>query len=134
MIRYRCRDITRLLPGTARSMRRMEKITGRSDDMIILRGVNVYPTQIEEQVLASEGLAPYFQIKLTKDGRMDAMTILVETLDASYDEVMRQSLGRELALKIKTMIGVSAEIIVGAPETVPRSQGKAVRVVDKRGA
>ena len=133
MIRYRCRDITRLLPGTARSMRRMEKITGRSDDMIILRGVNVYPTQIEEQVLASEGLAPYFQIKLTKNGRMDAMTILVETLDASYDEAMRQSLGAELALKIKTMIGVFAEIIVGAPETVPRSQGKAVRVVDKRG-
>ena len=78
MIRYRTRDLTRLLPGTARTMRRMEKITGRSDDMIILRGVNVFPTQIEEQVLRVSGLSPHFEIELTRDGRLDEMTVRVE--------------------------------------------------------
>ena len=128
MIRYRTRDLTRLMPGTARSMRRMEKITGRSDDMIILRGVNVFPTQIEEQMLAIEGLAPYFQIDLIKDGAMDAMRIRVETLP----NVPAGELGPRLAKQIKDLVGVSAQVVVGDPGSVPRSEGKAVRVVDTR--
>lgn len=132
MIRYRTRDLTRLLPGTARSMRRMEKVTGRSDDMIILRGVNVFPTQVEEQVMAIETLAPYFQIELVKSGRMDAMRIHVEALPDVSDEEVRKTSANRLSDKIKEIIGVSSEIIVGDPGTVARSQGKAVRVVDNR--
>jgi len=133
MIRYRTRDLTRLLPGTARSMRRMEKITGRSDDMIILRGVNVFPTQIEEQVMATGGLAPYFQIELYTSGRMDAMRVLVEaSLDAT-DELSRTAAARMLTKRVKDMVGVSTEVVVGDPGSVARSQGKAVRVVDNRG-
>lgn len=130
MIRYRTRDLTRLLPGTARTMRRMEKITGRSDDMIILRGVNVFPTQIEEQVLATKGLAPYFQIELSKDGPMDKMSVWVEAPEASAD---RDAIAGELRKKIKTMVGVSTDVVVGGVGTVARSQGKAVRIVDNRG-
>jgi phenylacetate-CoA ligase len=84
IIRYRTRDLTRLLPGTARSMRRMEKVTGRSDDMIILRGVNVFPTQIEEQLMATDGLGPHFQLELTREGRMDAMTVHVEAAEGPW--------------------------------------------------
>lgn len=129
MIRYRTRDLTRLLPGTARSMRRMEKITGRSDDMIILRGVNVFPTQVEELVLATPDLAPYFQIELTRDGRMDAMTVHVE---AAASEDSRQALSGVLAKKIRDTIGVGATVSVGTPGSVERSQGKARRVIDNR--
>lgn len=129
IIRYRTRDLTRLLPRTARSMRRMEKITGRSDDMMILRGVNVFPTQIEEQLLATKGLAPHYQIELLKDGRMDAMAVTVELADRSGDRV---ELARELAERIKDVVGVSAKINVGDPGTAPRSEGKAQRVIDKR--
>ena len=111
-------------------MRRIEKITGRSDDMMILRGVNVFPTQIEEQVLATGGLAPYFQIELSKDGPMDKMSVWVEAPDAAAD---REALAGALQKKIKTMIGVSTDVVVGGPGTVARSQGKAVRVVDNRG-
>ncbi len=132
MIRYRTRDLTRLLPGTARSMRRMEKITGRSDDMIILRGVNVFPTQIEELLLSTDGLAPYFQIELHKKGRMDAMRVMVEALPAQADEAAKERAMRVLAKKIKDTAGISVEVAVGAPATVPRSQGKAVRVIDNR--
>ena len=132
MIRYRTRDLTRLLPGTARSMRRMEKITGRSDDMIILRGVNVFPTQIEELLLSTDGLAPYFQIELHKRGRMDAMRVMVEALPAQADEAAKERAMRVLAKKIKDTAGISVEVAVGAPGTVPRSQGKAVRVIDNR--
>ncbi len=128
MIRYRTRDLTRLLPGTARSMRRMEKITGRSDDMMILRGVNVFPSQIEEQVLGTPGLAPYFQIELYKEGPMDKMRVLVEALPSGAPEDASVS----LAKRVKDLIGVTAEISLGAPGSVARSQGKAVRVVDKR--
>lgn len=124
MIRYRTRDLTRLLPGTARSMRRIEKITGRSDDMIILRGVNVFPTQIEEQVLATSGLAPHFQIELYTQGRMDRMRVHVEGTD--------ESAGRALAKRIKDVVGISAEIALAEPGGVARSEGKAVRVVDHR--
>ena len=132
MIRYRTRDLTRLLPGTARSMRRMEKITGRSDDMMILRGVNVFPTQIEEQVMATGGLAPYFQIELYKSGRMDAMRVLVEVNPGAADELSKTAAARMLTKHIKDMVGVSTEVIVGDPGSVARSQGKAVRVVDNR--
>lgn len=132
IIRYRTRDLTRLLPGTARSMRRMEKITGRSDDMIILRGVNVFPTQIEEQVLTVHGLAPYYQIELSKDGNMDAMRVLVESLPEHGDGESQAVQAATLKHRIKEIVGVSTEVIVAAPGTVERSQGKARRVVDNR--
>ncbi|MEM9342311.1 MAG: phenylacetate--CoA ligase PaaK [Pseudomonadota bacterium] len=132
MIRYRTRDLTRLLPGTARSMRRMEKITGRSDDMIILRGVNVFPTQIEEQVLAIPELAPHFQIELTSKDRMDAMTVMVEaTPEAAGNEAIAAST-ETLSRKIKDVVGVSTNVVVGVPGSVERSQGKARRVIDNR--
>ncbi|MDN5788461.1 phenylacetate--CoA ligase PaaK [Pseudorhodobacter sp.] len=132
MIRYRTRDLTRLLPGTARSMRRMEKITGRSDDMIILRGVNIFPTQIEEQVLATPGLAPYFQIELFRAGPMDAMRVMVEADIHNADAESRAQAVAVLAKRIKGMVGVSCEIEVKFPGGVARSQGKAVRVIDNR--
>lgn len=132
MVRYRTRDLTRLLPGTARSMRRMEKITGRSDDMIILRGVNVFPSQVEEQLLATGGLAPYYQIELYKSGRMDAMRVHVEATPDAADELSRTAAARMLTKRIKDMIGVSSEVIVGDPGSVERSQGKAKRVIDNR--
>lgn len=132
MIRYRTRDLTRLMPGTARSMRRMEKITGRSDDMIILRGVNVFPTQIEEQVMATGGLAPYFQIELYTSGRMDAMRVLVEASPDAANELSKTAAARMLTKHVKDMVGVSTEIVVGEPGSVARSQGKAVRVIDNR--
>ncbi|UWR44275.1 phenylacetate--CoA ligase PaaK [Phaeobacter inhibens] len=132
MVRYRTRDLTRLLPGTARSMRRMEKITGRSDDMIILRGVNVFPSQVEEQLLATGGLAPYYQIELYKSGRMDAMRVFVEVNPDATDELSKTAAARMLTKRIKDMVGVSTEIIVGEPGSVERSQGKAKRVVDNR--
>ena len=132
IIRYRTRDLTRLLPGTARSMRRIEKITGRNDDMIILRGVNVFPTQIEEQVLATTGLAPHFQIELHREGRMDAMQVNAEALPGHADEAARAALGRTLGKRIKDVIGISVGVTVTPPGGVPRSEGKAVRLVDKR--
>ncbi|MTI02498.1 phenylacetate--CoA ligase PaaK [Roseibium sp. RKSG952] len=132
MIRYRTRDLTRLLPGTARSMRRMEKITGRSDDMIILRGVNVFPSQIEEQVMATGGVAPHYQIELFKSGRMDAMRVFVEALPDATDELSKTAAARMLTKRIKDVVGVSTEIVVGEPGDVERSQGKAKRVVDNR--
>lgn len=132
MIRYRTRDLTRLLPGTARSMRRIEKITGRSDDMIILRGVNVFPTQVEEQVMATDGIAPHFQIELFKSGRMDGMRVCVEALPTAADEASRAVSARMLTKRIKDLIGVSSDVQVKDPGGVERSQGKAKRVVDKR--
>lgn len=132
IIRYRTRDLTRLLPGTARSMRRMEKITGRSDDMIILRGVNVFPTQIEEQILKCAGLAPHFQIELTREGRMDAMCVHTEATAAAASEEARKASARELAHHIKSVIGISTRVNVHEPGGAPRSEGKAKRVVDNR--
>ena len=132
MIRYRTRDLTRLLPGTARSMRRIEKITGRSDDMIILRGVNVFPTQVEEQVVATPGLAPHFQIELCRDGYMDAMRVLAEATPDRADAGSRAGAGQDLAKRIKDLIGVSCGVEVREPGGVARSQGKAIRVVDHR--
>ncbi|WP_171212330.1 phenylacetate--CoA ligase PaaK [Ruegeria sp. HKCCA5426] len=132
MVRYRTRDLTRLMPGTARSMRRMEKITGRSDDMIILRGVNVFPTQIEELVLATPELAPYFQIELTRSGRMDAMTVHVEAAPDAAADAARDTMAGALSKKIKDTIGIGTTVSVGVPGTVERSQGKARRVIDNR--
>ncbi len=132
IIRYRTRDLTRLLPGTARSFRRMEKVTGRTDDMMIIRGVNVFPTQIEEQLLKVEGLAPHFQIVLTRDGRMDVMTIRTEALPEAADEAARGAMADRLEKLVKDNVGISTEVIVGEPGAVPRSQGKAVRIVDER--
>jgi phenylacetate-CoA ligase len=132
IIRYRTRDLTRLLPGTARSMRRIEKITGRSDDMIILRGVNVFPTQVEEQILKCSGLAPHFQIELNRDGRMDNMTVHVESTETAASADARAASAKELAHHIKSVIGVSTRIDVTEPGGVERSQGKAKRVVDNR--
>jgi phenylacetate-CoA ligase len=131
IIRYRTRDLTRILPGTARSMRRMEKITGRSDDMIILRGVNVFPTQIEEQLMTVSSLAPHFQIILDRKGRMDRLTVLVEAA-AGVDVDGREAGAAELSHKIKASVGITAMVIAGDPDSVTRSQGKAVRVVDNR--
>ena len=133
MVRYRTRDLTRLLPGTARSMRRIEKITGRSDDMIILRGVNVFPTQIEEQILKCRGLTPHFQIELSKGAnRMDNMTVLVECATDHADESARAASAKELAHHIKSVVGVSTRIEVRDPASIARSEGKAKRVIDNR--
>jgi phenylacetate-CoA ligase len=132
VIRYRTRDLTRLLPGTARSMRRMEKITGRSDDMMIVRGVNVFPTQIEEQILKVKGLAPHYQIVLTRADRLDQMEVLVETAPSATGSDARLASAADLAHHIKGSIGVTATITVTDPGGVERSQGKARRVIDKR--
>jgi phenylacetate-CoA ligase len=132
IIRYRTRDLTRLLPGTARSMRRMEKVTGRSDDMIILRGVNVFPTQIEEALMATEGLAPHFQIVLTRPDRMDQMQVRCECADASVGAEARAAAAKDLGARIKQTIGISVAVEVSDVGGVARSEGKAVRIVDQR--
>ncbi|MEO1198230.1 MAG: phenylacetate--CoA ligase PaaK [Pseudomonadota bacterium] len=132
IIRYRTRDLTRLLPGTARSMRRMEKVTGRSDDMMIVRGVNVFPTQIEEQILKCPGLSPHYQVVLTREGRMDTMTVRVECASDSQQDDARQVSARDLAHHIKAVIGVSTTIEVMDVNGIERSMGKARRVIDQR--
>ena len=132
IIRYRTRDLTRLLEGTARSMRRMEKVTGRSDDMIILRGVNVFPTQIEEALMGTPGLAPHFQIELSKPNRMDQMRIVTEVADSALGHEARETAGRALASAIKQSVGISVKIDVLDAGGVARSEGKAVRILDNR--
>mgnify|MGYP000523642223 CR=1 FL=1 len=132
IIRYRTRDLTRLLAGTARSMRRMEKVTGRSDDMIILRGVNVFPTQIEEALMATPGLAPHFQIELSRPDRMDQMRVLCEVVDTTLATEARDAAGRALAAAVKQTVGISIKVEVTDVGGVARSEGKAVRIVDKR--
>ena len=132
VIRYRTRDLTRLMPGRARSMRRMQKVTGRSDDMIVVRGVNVFPTQIEEQVLRCEGLAPHFLIELRRDQRLDDMRVIVEARQSHTDQAARDALGKLLASYIRNVIGVGAEVMVDEPGKIERSAGKANRVIDLR--
>ena len=132
VIRYRTRDLTRLLPPTARSMRRMGKIVGRSDDMLIIRGVNVFPTQIEELILQNGALSGQYQLVITRDGNLDEMQVLCELLphQAAAD---RTQIAQGLQARIKTMIGVSTTVSVGAPESIERTLvGKARRVIDKR--
>ncbi|MBT2130235.1 phenylacetate--CoA ligase PaaK [Aliiroseovarius lamellibrachiae] len=131
IIRYRTRDLTRLLPGSARSMRRMEKITGRSDDMIILRGVNVFPTQIEEQLMDVPALSPHFQIELTRPARMDEMHVYVELADGQ-PAAASEAAAHALSGKIKSNVGVTAKVHVTDSGKVARSEGKAVRIVDNR--
>jgi phenylacetate-CoA ligase len=130
VIRYRTRDLTRLLPGTARTMRRIEKIAGRSDDMIILRGVNLFPTQIEELILEDKRLAPHFVIELAREGRLDVMRVKVEGRAA--DAALLDAASRALAQRIKALIGVTATIETVPPGTIERSIGKAKRIVDLR--
>ena len=133
IVRYRTRDLTRLLPGSARTMRRMEKITGRSDDMMIVRGVNVFPTQIEELLLKQHALAPHYQIVLTKEGPLDVMTLNVEPCpESAPDLAALESAKGALAYDIKALIGVSAVVNVLAVNGIERSVGKARRVVDRR--
>lgn len=132
IIRYRTRDLTRLLPGTARSMRRMEKVTGRSDDMIILRGVNIFPTQIEEQIMQVAGLAPHFQIELTREGRMDEMTVHVEATEGPMGSEALDRAAHELKRRVKERVGVTVTVAAHGSGGVARSQGKAVRIVDRR--
>jgi phenylacetate-CoA ligase len=132
VIRYRTRDLTRLLPGTARApFRRMEKVTGRCDDMIILRGVNVFPTQIEEIVLRTAGLAPHFQLRLTRQGRLDQLTVLVEARPGAGPE-QRAAAAAQLAHGVKEGVGVTVGVEVLEPESVERSAGKMRRVIDER--
>ncbi|MGA5064180.1 phenylacetate--CoA ligase PaaK [Streptomyces exfoliatus] len=132
VIRYRTRDLTRLLPGTARVFRRMEKVTGRSDDMIILRGVNLFPTQIEEIVLRTPAVAPHFQLRLTREGRLDALTVRAEARAGATAEE-RVEAARTIAAAVKDGIGVSVGVEVVDPETLERSVGKIKRIVDLRG-
>ena len=131
IIRYRTRDLTRLLPGTARTMRRIEKITGRSDDMMIIRGVNVFPTQIEELMLSEALLAPHYQVEIARPRNLDEMTVLVERTPAAGG-ADADAAGARLAHRIKSLIGVTAAVRVLAPGGIERSLGKARRVVDKR--
>jgi phenylacetate-CoA ligase len=134
IIRYRTRDLTRLLPGTARSMRRMEKITGRSDDMMIIRGVNVFPSQIEELILKRAELAPHYQCVLTREGPMDDLKVLIETKPGVLpDSIEARAAAKQLQHEIKVYIGSSVAIELKPEGGVERSQGKAKRVVDLRG-
>jgi phenylacetate-CoA ligase len=131
VIRYRTRDLTRLLPGTARTMRRMAKITGRSDDMMIIRGVNVFPSQIEEQLLAIETLSPHYFIELHKDGHLDAIEINVELAPGRPTDSADAAVAT-LRHRVKSYIGVSSKVVVHPPGAIPRSEGKARRVIDRR--
>ena len=131
IVRYRTRDLTRLLPGTARTMRRIQKITGRSDDMIILRGVNVFPSQVEELLLRVRGLSPHYQLVLSRPHRLDEMTVRVEARPGrGADE--REQLAAELQALVKAHVGVSVSCDVVEPDTLKRSEGKAQRVLDQR--
>jgi phenylacetate-CoA ligase len=138
MIRYRTRDITRLIEEPCmcgRTHRRMQRVTGRSDDMLIIRGVNVYPSQIEAHLVGFPGLAPHYQLVLTRDGPMDCMTIEVELeVPAPPDEPFVARLAHDVSNHIKSMVGVTCDVALKAPGDVPRSQGKAVRVKDLRQA
>jgi phenylacetate-CoA ligase len=134
IVRYRTRDLTRLLPGTARTMRRMQKITGRSDDMLIIRGVNVFPSQIEELILKQPKLAPHYQIEVTRPEKLDEIAVLVEPAQhmSTMAETERNTEAATLAHAIKTFVGVSAAVKVQNAGAIERSMGKAKRVVDKR--
>ncbi|MFK8029093.1 MAG: phenylacetate--CoA ligase PaaK [Gammaproteobacteria bacterium] len=129
IIRYRTRDLTRLLPGTSRTMRRMEKVTGRSDDMLIIRGVNVFPTQVEEQILTFSELAPHYQIEVERVSNMDQVKVLVERKSPGVNV---DDIGKSLQQKIKSFIGISVTVDVAQVGGLPRSEGKAQRVIDKR--
>ncbi|HXF17850.1 MAG TPA: phenylacetate--CoA ligase PaaK [Burkholderiales bacterium] len=135
VIRYRTRDLTRLLPGTARTMRRMARVTGRSDDMLIIRGVNVFPSQVEEILVQQSALSPHYVLEVTRDGHMDELDVLVERradIPGPLAATARRSIEQEVERMIKGLIGVTTKVRVAEPQTLPRSQGKAARVIDKR--
>jgi phenylacetate-CoA ligase len=133
VIRYRTRDRTRLLPPTARSMRRIDRITGRTDDMLIIRGVNVFPSQIEELILAERQLAPHYYLEITREQHLDVLAVHVEmqpgTPVAAAD---CESASRSLAHRLKSYVGISARVVVSPAGTIERSIGKAKRVIDRR--
>jgi phenylacetate-CoA ligase len=131
IVRYRTRDLTRLLPPTARSMRRMARIVGRCDDMLIVRGVNVFPSQIEELILKIACFAPHYQLEVTRDGHLDAMTVHVESIpDTGPSNLVDAE--QELMRQVKAYVGISVRIEVGKPGSIERSAGKARRVIDRR--
>ncbi|MBI2320127.1 MAG: phenylacetate--CoA ligase [Betaproteobacteria bacterium] len=134
MVRYRTRDLTRLLPGTARTMRRMEKITGRSDDMLIIRGVNVFPTQVEEIILKQPVLAPHYVLEVSREQQMDRLDVIVELKPEAHalGRIEREAAAQKLQHDIKSYIGVSTHIRIADIGAVERSIGKAKRVIDKR--
>jgi phenylacetate-CoA ligase len=134
MIRYRTRDLTRLLPPSARSMRRMERITGRSDDMVIIRGVNIFPTQVEDLILKQPELAPHYLLEITRPGSLDELTVHVEMCAefARSGQESRQAAAKSLEQNIKGYLGVSTTVMLALPGGIERSVGKAKRVVDKR--
>jgi phenylacetate-CoA ligase len=132
VVRYRTRDLTRLLPGTARTMRRIEKITGRSDDMLIIRGVNLFPSQIEELILEDPRLAPHYVLEVRRERRLDELKVIVEAKADAAGAGTRAVAGQELVRHIKSRIGVTTEVEVVAPGEVERSLGKARRIVDLR--
>jgi phenylacetate-CoA ligase len=134
VIRYRTRDLTRLLPGTARPMRRIEKVTGRTDDMVILRGVNLFPTQIEELILRVDGLSPHFQLVLSRPHRLDELSVRVEARPESASAEERDAAAARLAVLVKDTVGVTVDVDVLEPGLIERSLGKAQRVVDLRGS
>jgi phenylacetate-CoA ligase len=134
VIRYRSRDLTRLLPGTARSVRRMEKVTGRSDDMLIIRGVNVFPSQIEEIILKDERVSPHYVLEVRREGPLDRLDVVVEATTgfAGANDAARTAASGDLQHHIKALVGVTASVRIAAPGEIARSQGKAVRVIDHR--
>jgi phenylacetate-CoA ligase len=135
VIRYRTRDLTALLPGSARTMRRIARITGRTDDMLIIRGVNVFPSQIEELLVRQERLSPHYVLEVRREGRLDELDVLVERkaeIPGALSAAARTAVEQDVQRLIKGLIGVTATVRVVEPGAVPRSQGKAVRVIDKR--
>ena len=132
IIRYRTRDLTRLLPGTARSMRRMQRVTGRNDDMLIIRGVNLFPSFIEEILLEDPRLSPHYYLEVRRPARLDELTVVVEAKTDAGDEATRAAAGRDLALHIKSRIGITSDVTVAEPGSVERSIGKAKRIFDLR--
>ena len=134
VIRYRTRDRTRLLPPTARSMRRIDRITGRTDDMLIIRGVNMFPSQVEELILAERGLAPHYYLEVTREAHLDALAVHVELpAGAPATPAEQEAASRSLAHRLKSYIGITARVVVNPPGAIERSVGKARRVIDKRG-
>jgi len=132
VIRYRTRDLTRLLPGTARSMRRIGKILGRSDDMMIIHGVNVFPSQIEEIICTDERLAPHFVLEISRKGRLDQLTVRTEARRDAADSGTREKTAADVKRRIKSTIGITTAVDVGKPGHIERSQGKATRIRDLR--
>ena len=132
VIRYRTRDLTRLMPGASRSMRRMSKVTGRSDDMLIVRGVNLFPSQVEEILLDDHRLSPHYRLEVRREGRLDELTVVVEARADTADEASREAAARDVAHRIKSRIGITGKVEVTDPESLERSTGKARRVLDLR--